>query len=133
MIKPIPTKAADGTPNGFVLPIWNSTQSDYTPKQIYATTVLPGCSKGPHLHNKRMGMFICVRGDVKIITRTWGTYAEHLTGEAAGFNIVRVPAGMAALIVNVGEVEAIVLNMPNPAWTMEDPDDCPVVDWDYKP
>ena len=28
-----------------------------------------------------------------------------------------------------GDTEALVLNMPSPAWSKEDPDDWPVLNW----
>ena len=133
MIKPIPTKSADGTPNGHLLLIHNDSQTDYRVAQVYATVVNEGCVKGPHRHNRRSGRFVCLQGDVKIVTRTWTTYTEHFSGQASGHNIVEVPAGMAAAIYNIGGGPAMVLNMPNKPWTQEDPDDQPVEGWDYKP
>lgn len=131
-INPIPTKAPDGSVNGWLLPIWNATQADYKPAQVYLTVVNVAAMKGPHLHMVRAGRFVCIKGNVRIVTRQWDTYATHETGDVAGFNVVNVPPGMAAAIYNVGDCDAYVLNMPNPAWTKEAPDDHPVVGWDYK-
>ncbi len=132
MIKPIPTKAADGTPNGHLLLIHNDSQTDYRVAQVYATIVDPGCVKGPHLHLRRSGRFVCLKGEIKIVTRQWDTYAEHSSGEFSGRNIICVPPGMAAAIYSVGDGPAMVLNMPDRPWTIEDPDDNPVTGWDYK-
>lgn len=126
------TTGKDGNPNGWLLPIWNATQSDYRPEQVYLTVVSPASVKGPHLHLIRAGRFVCVKGNVRIVTRQWDTYASHETGDVAGFNVVNVPPGMACAIYNVGDEDAYVLNMPSPAWTLEQPDDHPVAGWEYK-
>lgn len=132
-VKPVVTRGKDGEYNGWLLPIWNATESDYRPDQLYLTVVNPGCVKGPHLHLKRAGRFVCVKGNVKIVTRTLDAYTEHFTGDEVtnGFQVVSVPPGVAAAIYNVGDVPAYVLNMPTPAWTPEDQDDNPVIDWEY--
>ncbi len=98
---------------------------------MYATIVNEGCVKGPHRHERRSGRFLCLKGDVKIVTRCWTTYIEHFSGEASGFNLVTVPPGMACAIYNVGGGSAMVLNMPDRPWTKEDPDDNEVVGWEY--
>ena len=132
MIKPIPTKDATGASNGHLIPIHSDALSDYRVAQVYVTTVNEGCMKGPHRHNRRSGRFLCLSGDVKIVTRTWTTYKEHFSGQASGYNIVEVPPGVAAAIYNIGGGPAMVLNMPDKPWTKEDPDDQPVEAWDYK-
>lgn len=125
----IETKDAQGKPNGFVLPIWNALESEYRPEQVYLTSVLPGTSKGPHLHKKREGRFCCVSGNCDVIVRSPnGVYIEHLN-LGTDNRIIRVPPGYAAQIVCRGDVEARVLNMPNPAWSKEDPDEWPVENW----
>jgi len=132
-LKAIPTKDQDGKPNGYVLPIWNNTTDTYQPHQLYLTTINVGCAKGPHLHMRRAGRFVCIRGDIVVVTRTLHTYTEQRSGDAAGYHIIDVPPGMACLLVNVGLSEALVLNTPNPAWRPDDQDDVPVIGWAYQP
>lgn len=68
--KKIPTKGADGSENGYVVPIWNANeQPSLRPDQVYLTVVAPHLSKGPHLHKKRRGRFCCIKGNVRIVTR----------------------------------------------------------------
>ncbi len=128
----IETRDQEGRPNGFVVPIWNALESNYRPDQVYLTAVLPGCIKGPHLHHKRSGMFCCLKGNVAIVIRTQaGEYAEARSGEKYGYEKISVPPGIPAAIYNIGPETALVLNMPTPAWTREDPDEWPVEGWDY--
>ena len=125
----IETKGADGRPNGYVLPIWNSRESDYRPDQVYLTVVLPHRSKGPHLHKKRTGYFSCIQGNVKVILRTDGQYITHWLGPDDANFPLHVPPGTACEIRNSGCVPAFVLNMPSPGWSREDQDEWPVEDW----
>lgn len=118
------TKDSGGKENGFLVPIYNNNdhffETGKEPKQAYLTTVRQGCSKGPHLHFIRTGFFTCIKGNVKIVLKVGaGGYEEYYSGEDHEYLSVEVPTGVAALIVNIGEEEAFVLNMPNPAWTPE--------------
>jgi dTDP-4-dehydrorhamnose 3,5-epimerase-like enzyme len=125
----IETKDKFGKPNGWLLPIWHE---EWGPKigQVYLTVVGLGCTKGPHLHNRRAGLFCCVRGDIKVKLRLPnGDYVEQYSGEAHGFDRIPVPMGVPAEIINVGDCDAYVLNMPNPGWTSTDPDEQPVENW----
>jgi dTDP-4-dehydrorhamnose 3,5-epimerase-like enzyme len=125
----IETKDRFGKPNGWLLPIWHE---DWGPKigQVYLTVVGQGCTKGPHLHMKRAGQFNCIRGNIKIRMRLVdGTYVERFSGEDYGFERIGVPPGIPAEIVNLGDCDAYVLNMPNPGWSKDDPDEWPVGEW----
>jgi dTDP-4-dehydrorhamnose 3,5-epimerase-like enzyme len=126
----IETRAKDGSSTGFLVPIFNVhegfTDEAQFPKQVYLTVVAPRAVKGPHLHLKRWGLFTCVRGNVKIVARTESGYEEHFSGEAYGYATVQVPAGVPAALINLGDEEAYVLNMPAPAWHKDDQDDHPV-------
>ena len=126
----IVTKATDGIVNGFLVPIFNVhdgflSESQY-PKQVYLTVCAPRAIKGPHLHLKRWGLFTCVRGNVKIIIRTPDGYIDKFSGEQHGYATVQVPAGIPSALVNLGDEDAYVLNMPAPSWHEDDPDDHPV-------
>ncbi len=125
----IPTKDRNGRANGFLIPVFNVHDGFVAPpqypQQVYVTIVAPGTTKGPHLHLKRWGMFTCIRGNVKIIVPAGVTYQEYWSGEDHEFATIQLPAGVPAALVNEGAVEAYVLNMPAPAWHVDDQDDHP--------
>jgi hypothetical protein len=126
---PIATKDAEGHSNGWVLPVWNVTEGlpdGYRPDQVYITAIAPGCTKGPHLHKVRTGLFTCIVGEAYLIARIAdGVYTRvSLNGQ-----LVRVEPGIPAQLVNESSGEAVVLNMPSPAWRADAPDDWPVEDW----
>ena len=131
----IPTKDRSGKLNGFLVPIFNVHEGFVAeaqwPKQVYLTVVAPSTAKGPHLHKKRWGMFTCIRGNVKIVARTEQGYEEYFSGEDHDFATIQLPAGISAALVNMGKDDAYVLNMPAPAWHLDDQDDHPTSFPDY--
>jgi hypothetical protein len=135
VIMKIETKDTAGNANGYLVPIWNALENpELRPEQVYLTAVAPHTRKGPHLHMKRSGCFICIKGNVKIVTRAPGAigYVVAATGEHNQYRRIVVKPGTAAAIYNSGDEEALVLNLPSPAWSAAEPDEWPVEDW-YDP
>lgn len=132
----IVTHDSDGHINGFLVPIFNEHEgfvdAPQHPRQVYLTVVAPGKVKGPHLHRKRWGLFTCVVGNVKIVVQTDSGYEEYLSGEDHDYRTVQVPAGTGAALQNIGEKDAYILNMPSPAWRVDDQDEHPVTFDDYE-
>jgi len=133
--KKIITKNLLGKENGFLIPIINIhdqfIEEAQWPKQIYCTTVTPNEVKGPHLHKKRWGLFTCIKGNAKIVTRINGHYEDCFTGEDYDYATVQVPAGIPNALVNIGDCDAYIINMPSPAWHIDDQDDWEVQFDDY--
>src|SRR5204863_7014800 len=117
----IQTKDSQGKPNGYLIPIYNVHDGflpeTRTPQQVYMTVIAEGTAKCPHLHFIRTGFFTCIKGNVKIVANTQTGFEEYLSGENHQYRSIEVPAGTPALIINLGEGPAYVLNMPHPAWT----------------
>lgn len=132
------TKDAAGEVNGWLVPIVNVNDNfpenpDQWPQQVYVTVVAPLKVKGPHLHLKRWGLFTCIVGNVKIVIRTAeGKYEEYLTGADHQFRTIQVPPGVPAALQNVGDIDAYVLNMPSPAWHVDDQDEHVISFEDYE-
>jgi dTDP-4-dehydrorhamnose 3,5-epimerase len=117
------TKDDDGEVNGFLVPLYNIHEKFFKegkePQQVYLTSILPGKVKGPHLHFIRTGFFTCIKGNVRVVLKTEDGYQSFFSGEDHGFKSIEVPTGVPAAIQCLGEEEAYMLNMPNPAWTPE--------------
>jgi len=117
------TKDADGSENGYLVPIYNIHDKFFKPgrepQQVYLTVVTPAKTKGPHLHYIRTGFFTCIKGNVKIVVKTDEGFQEYFSGEEHDYQSVEIPTGVPALIVNIGAEDALILNMPNPAWRPE--------------
>ena len=128
------TKDSKGKPNGYVLEIWSAlVNPELRPDQVYLTAVAPHSRKGPHLHMKRRGLFFCVKGTVRIVTRfrecgeVCASYGHMVLCDQGGALIVG--PGTPCAIYNDGDTEALVLNLPSPAWSEDDPDEWPVEEW----
>ena len=131
----IVTRNQSGKENGFLIPVVNVHEGfvgeEQWPRQVYCTVAGPGEVKGPHLHHKRWGLFTCIRGNVKVVVRIDGVYEEYFSGDEYGYQTIQVPAGIPAALVNVGDSDAYILNMPSPAWHPDDQDDWDVEFDDY--
>lgn len=117
----ITTKSESGVPNGYLVPLYNIHDGFFSvgsgPKQVYLTVISPHEKKGPHLHLIRTGFFTCIKGNIKIVLKIGDGYKKLYSGESYDYLSVEVPTGVPALMINLGEEDAFVLNMPNPAWT----------------
>lgn len=117
----IVTNDQDGSPNGFLIPIYNTNDDFFgagaEPQQVYLTVVAHRKVKGPHLHHIRTGCFTCVKGNARFVLKVGDGYETFYSGEDHDYRSVIVPKGTAALLQNIGDDDAYVLNMPSPAWT----------------
>lgn len=130
------TKDAAKKENGFLVPIFNVHEKfvapEQHPQQVYLTVAKKGTVKGPHLHMKRWGLLTCVRGNAKVVVKIGERYEEYFTGEDYNFQTIQVPAGTPSALVNIGEVDCYILNMPSPAWHADNQDDWDVEFENYK-
>jgi dTDP-4-dehydrorhamnose 3,5-epimerase len=135
--KKFTTKDEDGEVNGFLVPLYNLHdkffESGKEPQQVYMTTILPGKIKGPHLHHIRTGFFTCIKGNVRVVLKTENGYEVFFSGEDYEYSSIEVPTGVPAAVQCLGEEEAFLLNMPNPAWTpdMNDEHSADFSDFDF--
>ena len=132
------TKDSYNQENGFLVPIYNINDGFFErgkePQQVYLTVISPRKIKGPHLHFIRTGCFTCIKGNARFILKTGNGYEVVLSGEAHEYRSVIVPTGVPAALQNLGDVDAYVLNMPNPAWTptMQDEYSADFSDFDFE-
>lgn len=131
------TRDPAGQSTGYLVPIYNINDGFFAPgrepQQVYLTVVAPQAAKGPHLHYIRTGCFICIKGNIRIVVKNNDQYHEYYSGEAHEYLSVEIPAGTPALIQNLGNNDAFVLNMPNPAWTPTMNDEHSADFSDYRP
>jgi dTDP-4-dehydrorhamnose 3,5-epimerase len=131
------TKDSNNQANGFLVPIYNIHDGFFPvgkePQQVYLTAISPGQIKGPHLHFIRTGCFTCIKGNARFVLKTAEGYQVVLSGEDHEYRTVIVPTGVPAALQNIGEGEAFVLNMPQPAWTpdMNDEHSADFSDFDF--
>lgn len=133
----IVTLDGPGQENGYLVPLFNIHDGFFAPgqepQQVYLTVIAPKKMRGPHLHFVRRGFFTCIKGNVAIVLRTPEGYREFRSGESYDYLSVEVPTGVPAAIFNLHEREALVLNMPRPAWTPDMNDEHTADFGDYAP
>lgn len=121
--KKFETRDEHGDVNGFLVPLYNIHDRFFVegrePQQVYLTTILPGKIKGPHLHFIRTGFFTCIKGNVRVVLKTEKGFEVFFSGEDHNYTSIEVPTGVPAAVQALGDEEAYLLNMPNPAWTPE--------------
>ena len=108
-------------PNGYLVPIYNINEEFFDkgkePEQFYLTVIEPGKIKGPHLHYIRTGCFTCIKGNACFVVKKDNKYEVIYSGEDYEYTTVIIPAGTSAALQCIGDEQAFVVNMPNPAWT----------------
>ena len=131
------TKGEGDQLNGFLVTIYNIHDGFFEPgkepQQVYLTVISPKQIKGPHLHVIRTGCFTCIKGNARFILKTPSGYQVFCSGEDHEYRSVLVPAGTPAALQNLGDDDAYILNMPNPAWTptMDDEHTADFSDFDF--
>lgn len=127
----IATVDKDKKPNGWIIPFYKQTDSDfsgYDVRFIYASAIAPKAVKGPHVHFKRECRLVPISGRVKITTRINEEYV-HCVLDSSVPNLFVVKPGTPFCLENLGDTEAIVINLANHVWTPDDQDNHPVTDW----
>ena len=112
-----------GHQNGIFIPVWRDWDNIYEkePKMVYVTTCFPGELKGPHLHKQRWSYLTVLRGKVAFIVKLDDEFQEFVITADKPQTIV-IPAGIPQAHVNIGDEDAIVMNLCNPAWHPENQD-----------
>ena len=107
----------DGHQNGWFIPIWRDWDKKYEkePQMVYMASCFPGEIKGPHLHRLRWSYLTVLRGRVVFIVKIGDDYEEYILEDKKPQTLV-IPANTPQAHVNIGNEEALVLNLCNPAW-----------------
>lgn len=130
-----------GHQNGVFIPVWRDWDGIYEhePKMVYVTTCFPGELKGPHLHKQRWSYLTVLKGQVVFIVKLDGEFKEFVISADRPQTIV-IPAKVPQAHVNIGDEDAIVMNLCNPAWHPDNQDnytadygDYDFTKWGYRP
>lgn len=119
--KKVYTQNPSGKDNGWLMELYKQGEKTLA----YLTAIYPKAFKGFHLHRVRTSNYVCLRGIIKItlwefnkngvVGRMW-EQEEHILHSGEKLDI---PTNIAIGLKNIGEEEAWLVNMPNPAY---DPD-----------
>ncbi len=131
----------DGHQNGIFIPVWRDWDNKYEkePKMVYVTSCFPGELKGPHLHKQRWSYLTVLKGKVVFIVKVDDEFQEFIVSAEKPQTLV-IPAGTPQAHINIGDEDAIVMNLCNPAWHPENQDnytadygDYDFARWGYRP
>ena len=122
------------TPDGYLTPVykdWEDWHEGYEVKMVYHTSIGPGISKGPILHERRRGLMSCISGDVSVVCLIDGNLKTYkLSSEEKKF-ILMIPENVPNMIVNNSQTEkALIMNLPDKAWHPNDEDTIKFSSWD---
>jgi len=97
--------------------------------QVYMTTAYPGVVKAWHYHKLQRDNFTVVRGAMKLVlyddredSPTRGEIDEFIIGEHNP-TLVSIPKGVWHGFKCIGDVEALVINVPTEVYSRECPDE----------
>lgn len=97
--------------------------------QTYLTTMYPGVTKAWHYHKLQTDHFVCVRGMIKLAlfderegSPTKGVVDELFLGEHQQV-LVQIPPGVWHGFKNVGEGEAMIVNVSTHPYDHQRPDE----------
>jgi dTDP-4-dehydrorhamnose 3,5-epimerase len=107
-------------------PAWDFTEEPLV--YVYQSTIRPGQIKGWVLHLEQDDRLFFSSGDVKVVlfdARVDSSTFEHLNVHYFGAvqrALLRIPCGVYHAIQNVGQGDAIFVNMPTRPYRHEEPD-----------
>lgn len=107
-------------------PAWDFTEEPLV--FVYQTTIRSGQTKGWVLHLEQDDRLFFSSGDVKVVlydarpeSLTFGRLNVRTFGET-NRALLRIPAGVYHALQNVGERDALFVNLPTQPYRHEDPD-----------
>lgn len=116
--KKVTTYDHHGVENGWLVELFKDKQTSQK-TEVYLTAAIPGAFKGYHLHRIRAARYVCLKGQMKIITyvRDQGRWvrSEHIL-RADQPERLFIPAEVATGLENIGSDEAWLVNYPDPAY-----------------
>ena len=119
--KIVTTEDHQGNVNGWLMELFKDGDKTLS----YLTVTIPGAFKGFHLHRIRSARYICLKGKIKITTYTWNE--NNVVGrmyEKDEFILLpgdrlSIPNNVATGLENIGELDAWLINYPDPAYDPE--------------
>jgi dTDP-4-dehydrorhamnose 3,5-epimerase len=97
--------------------------------QVYVTTLYPGVVKAWHRHTHQWDRMSCLKGrvmlgliDDRVDSPTYGAQMSFILGDRS-FNLVMFPPGIWHGLKNIGDEEALVVNVVSAPYDRERPDE----------
>lgn len=122
------------TPDGQLVPVykdWEEWHDGYEVKMAYHTSIRPGVSKGPILHERRRGLMSCISGDVSVVCLVNGKLKTYKLSSGNRKYILLIPENTPNMIINNSKSQdAIIMNLPDKSWHPDDEDTIKFESWE---
>ena len=109
--KKVSTFNLKGQENGFLVELFK----DGRKTTAYLSAVKPGAFKGYHLHRVRAARYVCLKGKMKIMIYEGGKRQEFILSADKPQRLF-IPAGVPTGLLNIGDSESWLINLPDPAY-----------------
>lgn len=132
-VSSIVTKNEKGI-NGWMMPFVKTSEGfwdGYDIKYIYATSIDPGCRKGPILHLKRECRLCPIVGSCELVLKTGEGYNKILL-DAGNPCVIPIKVGTEFCLYNQSQSICVLVNVANHCWTEDDQDSHKVIDWEFE-
>jgi len=108
---------SDSHINGSLTVIWRDWDKIIKdPQMVYANFIDPKQVKGPHLHQNRTSYFYCIHGEVVLIIKDENGEFHEVISKSDKPQLVEIPNGIGAAILNRTETPSIVLVLADISW-----------------
>lgn len=123
------------TPDGELFPVyrdWDEWHNGYVPKMAYISIMRPETKKGVILHKKRTAYITAISGNIILEYANNKTLIQTILSDEIKNDhwIIKIPPNVPIMLYNKSiNSQAIILNLPSPAWHPDDQDTYKFNDW----
>lgn len=111
----------DSQINGSLTVVWRDWDKIIkNPQMVYVNFISAKQVKGPHLHQNRTSYFYCIKGELVLIIKDKNGKIYEVITKSDEPQLIEIPNGVGAAIVNPGDTPSIVLVLADIAWRPND-------------
>ena len=111
----------DSHTNGELTDVWRNWDKKFNdPEMVYVNKIKSKEVKGPHIHQNRTSYFYCIQGEMVLIIKDQKGEFHEIKVNADQAQLIEVPNGVAAALLNPTENTTIVLVLADIAWRPND-------------
>ncbi len=111
----------DSHTNGELTVVWRNWDKKFNdPEMVYVNKIKSKEVKGPHIHQNRTSYFYCIQGEIILIIKDQKGEFHEIKVNADQAQLIEVPNGVAAALLNPTENTTIVLVLADIAWRPND-------------
>ena len=111
----------DSHTNGELTVVWRNWDKKFNePEMVYINKIMPKEVKGPHIHQNRTSYFYCIQGEIVLIVKDQEVKFHEIKLNSEQAQLIEIPNGIAAALLNATEDTAIVLVLADIAWRPND-------------